>query len=103
MNGTKLKGKIGRIQPPHKKYALLDDGTIEPLYYDVNAPLDYDNLRWIETEDDGRKPCLYHDKWIAGGCALYVNAIIKEADTIEELEEYKRENNNVQESNWNTN
>ena len=86
MNGTKLEGKIGRIQPPHKKYALLDDGTIEPLYYDVNDTLDWDNLRHIEYDDNGENPCLLHDRWVCGGVALCVNKIIKEADTIEELE-----------------
>ena len=77
-------------KPNHKKYALLDDGTIEPLYYDVNDTLDWDNLRHIEHDDNGENPCLVHDRWDADGIALCVNKIIKEADTIEELEKCQR-------------
>jgi len=67
----------------HQKYALLEDGTIESLYYENNEP------RWIEKE--GKYYYLIHDRPIIKdnklvAVALCKNRIIKEADNKEELE-----------------
>ena len=61
----------------HKRYALLEDGSISPLKYSDGS------LRWIELEDG--EYYLYHDVWTGKAIALYRHKIIKEADTIEEL------------------
>lgn len=60
-----------------KKYALLEDGTIEPLYYDN------DELRRVEQENGAYY--LYHDVFKGSCIAYYRHKIIKEADTKEEL------------------
>lgn len=69
----------------HKKYGLLEDGTIEPLYYDFKDedgnPIN--EQRMIEEENG--EYFLLHDVWMAGGIAFCCHKIIKEADTKEEL------------------
>ena len=70
-------------------YALLDDGTIEPLWY--NNDHSPDNQRMAYKDEDG-KYYLDHDRPLhyGGGFSLimaYVHSeIIRTADTKEELE-----------------
>lgn len=61
----------------HKRYALLENGSIAPLKYSDGS------LRWIEFEDD--EYYLYHDVWTGSALALCRDKIIKEADNLEEL------------------
>ena len=72
----------------HKKYGLLENGTIEPLYYDFKDedgnPIN--EQRMIEEENG--EYFLLHDVWMAGGIAFCCHKIIKEADTIEELKKW---------------
>ena len=68
----------------HKKYALLEDDTIEPLYYPNGEP------RHIDEEEN----CLILYRIKIYGARGYTSMtmglkIIKEADTKEELEEFK--------------
>ena len=66
-----------RFKTNFKKYALLEDGTIEPLYYSNGE------LRRVEQENGAYY--LYHDVFL-GSCIAYMrHKIIKEADTKEEL------------------
>ena len=73
----------------HKKFALLDDGTIEPLYYDEECTEE----RYIEEEND--RYYLYHDVFIFDeeknivSIALKKNMIIKESNSEKKLEKYK--------------
>lgn len=61
----------------HKKYALLEDDSIEPLYYKNGEQ------RNIE---DGR---LILDRFCRFAIMTLCLKIIKESDSKEELEEYK--------------
>ena len=70
----------------HKKYGLLEDGTIEPLYYDLDGDLlDPDNERHIEYDVKKGAFVLYHDRWFDGNIAYCCHAIIRESDDKEEL------------------
>lgn len=60
----------------HKKYALLEDGTIEPLYYS--------NGEQRNIEDN----CLIVDRFSRVCIMTLCLEIIQEADTTYELEEY---------------
>ena len=70
-------------KPLFKRYALLEDNTIEPLYYD------YDNNeeRWIEEEDG--ELYLMVDRWNKDYTIqkLLKLKIIKQSDNKEDLEE----------------
>lgn len=67
-----------KVKTNFKKYALLENGTIEPLYYSNGE------LRRIEQERDGTYH-LYHDVFYGNIIAYCDHKIIKEADTKEEL------------------
>lgn len=73
----------------HKKYGLLEDGSIEPLWYCNLYALDESEMRDIEEENG--KYYLYHDRasFDENGkltrIAYCKHEIIKEADNVEEL------------------
>ena len=72
----------------HKKYALLENNTIEPLYYDN------DKLEQRRIEKEGKDFYLYHDKYeFKGGklfsISLHKDKIIQESDDIDFLKRFK--------------
>ena len=74
----------------HKKYGLLENGEIEPLYYG-----DFVEPRYI-VEENG-KHYLLHDVYKTTDKGLMIcyckHEIINEADSYEELEVIKNEAN----------
>ena len=64
----------------HKKYALLDNGNIEPLWYDDVE------MRQIEKGYLIYDKVEFYDNGSLKSISLCKSKIIKEADTIEELE-----------------
>lgn len=74
----------------HKKYGLLENGDIEPLYYG-----DYVEPRLIVEEDN--EFYLLHDVYKTTDKGLMIcfckHKIIKESDSYEELEVIKNEAN----------
>ena len=66
----------------HKKYALLETGDIEPLYYSSGKP------RRVEKE--GKHYYLMHDVFLGSCIALMQHKIIKEAETQAELLEAQK-------------
>ena len=70
-------------------YALLEDGTIEPLWYGKDHS-DFENRRMAYKGEDG-KYYLDHDRYFKRGhlegWAYYHHQIIRTADTKEELKE----------------
>lgn len=73
----------------HKRFALIEDNTIEPLYYG-----DSDEQRWIELEKG--KYYLYHNVLISENgkitsIALMRHRIIKESDNINLLKKLQKE------------
>ena len=73
----------------HRKYALLENGSIQSLWYDEEEPRMIEN---IEGED-----FLVYDKITLDentgikSISLCLGKIIQEADTIEELEALKND------------
>ncbi len=65
----------------HKRYALLENGTIEPLFYDKHE------MRNIEDGKDGSS-YLIHDVYLNGCIALCRNKIVRESDNREDLVKY---------------
>lgn len=61
----------------HKRYALLENGTIEPLYYDRHSS------RWIEEEKG--QSFLIHDVFFGNCIALCRHRIVKESDYKDDL------------------
>lgn len=73
----------------HKRFALIEDNTIEPLYYG-----DSDEQRWIELEKG--KYYLYHDVLISENgkitsIALMRHQIVKESDNVNLLKKLQKE------------
>lgn len=69
------------------KFALLEDGSVEPLFYEDGDPRQ-------AYEEDG-KFYLDHDVWFefgGGMCQAYMHSeIVRTADSTEELEECRTE------------
>ena len=73
----------------HRKYALLENGSIQSLWYDEEEPRMIENIEGydylvydkIDLDENARIKCI----------SLCVGKIIQEADTIEELEALKNE------------
>ncbi len=73
----------------HKKYALLENGDVQPLYYSNGE----ERMIWWEEEDNCFS--LSYDKFYrvdkdTCGHALCNSKILRESDNIEELKEDKR-------------
>ena len=67
-----------------EKYALLENTTIEPLYYDNECK----ERRMFYPE--GRSWYLDHDKFGNGCCIRFHHKIIRFGNTKKELKEYLR-------------
>ena len=65
-------------------YALLEDGTIEPLWYGKDHS-DFENRRTAYKGEDG-KYYLDHDKWKGNIVFFCHHKIVKTANTKKELE-----------------
>ena len=73
----------------HRKYALLENGSIQNLWYDDEEPRMIENIEGydylvydkIDIRDNGDIRSI----------GLFLGRIIQEADTIEELEALKNE------------
>ena len=63
-------------------YALLEDGTIEPLWYDE----EHTERRDVHHVGPDRF-YLDHDRWSGNIQTLYSHKIVRTANTIEELQE----------------
>ena len=83
--------KATRFKPEDYQWAKLEDGSIEPLYYqDGKGGLDlYEarNFYYNQFEDEGEVGWfLDHDVWFGNGVAYCHSKIVEFATTKEELE-----------------
>ena len=75
------------------EYALLEDGTIEPLWY--HSEDGTKEQRWCYKDEENGQYYLDHDRWFKfnglSTVGRFHHRIIRTADTEEELREKKSE------------